>query len=250
MASGDEPGINRFFRRAGKDLTLRFFSQNLIISRLTTGMARRKRELLDILRERSKNGEAPARQAEPSRRTASAPSKLDASSSNTSTQEAISSKAPAKIRVPSDEASSWPIVPWIGIALLVGFVLLSIKFWPDGAAEASESEVDSSVAGVSEEPFAVLVAEYSFLPVNKTLAIQCALALRDQFPQLADTVLLTKFPPDDPRVFELWIGVDPDRGVLNELLRNVQEAQVQNHPQNPRPFASASIERRRPIATN
>ncbi len=213
-------------------------------------MARRKRELLDILREHSTNEEAPARQAEPSRRTASAPSKLDASSSNTSTQEAISSKAPAKIGVSSDETSSWPIVPWIGIALLVGFVLLGIEFWPDGAAEASSNGVGPSVADVSEEPFAVLVAEYSFLPANKALAIRGGRALRVQFPQLADTVVLTQFPPDDPQVFELWIGIDQDREGLNELLRNVQKAQVQDHPQNPRPFDSASIERRRPIATN
>ena len=147
------------------------------------------------------------------------------------------------------QGRSWSPLIGLGVALAV-VVLLGLKYWPLGPAEASTENDGNSSAVESTEPYAVLVAKYAFSPANRALAVQSGRALRDLFPALQKSVVLTKFPPEDPEIYELWIGRSEESGDLNDLLRQVQEASVDSLPQNPRPFASAYIERRRRIASN
>lgn len=151
---------------------------------------------------------------------------------------------------PKSGGRKWSSLIGIGVALAI-VVLLGLKYWPLGPAEASSGEDNANpAASQSTEPYAVLVAKYPYSPANRTLAVQSGRALRGQFPELQDSVVLTQFPPEDPEIYELWIGVSEDRDDLSDLLRQVQEAKVESLPQNPRPFASAYIEQRRPIASN
>ena len=55
------------------------------------------------------------------------------------------------------------------------------------------------------------------------------------------------YPQQQPDVMELWIGEAEEKAELTELLRRIQESQVSTDKNNPRPFASARIERRRNI---
>jgi len=151
---------------------------------------------------------------------------------------------------PKSGGRNWSSLIGIGVALAV-VVLLGLKFWPLGPAEASNDDGDeSSTALESNEPFAVLVAQYAHDPANKTLAVACGLELRAQFPDLQASVYLTQYPTEEPEIYELWIGESESQNELTDLLRQVQEATIETLPQNPRPFASAYIEQRRPIASN
>ena len=220
-----------------------------MISRLKTGMARRKRELLDILRDRPTDGEAPVKKTS-TRQAASAPSQSETSKTSTPASERSSQRLSSMSGAPKSGGRNWSSLIGIGVALAV-VVLLGLKFWPLGPAEASNDDGDeSSTALESNEPFAVLVAQYAHDPANKTLAVACGLELRAQFPDLQASVYLTQYPTEEPEIYELWIGESESQNELTDLLRQVQEATIETLPQNPRPFASAYIEQRRPIASN
>lgn len=224
---------------------LRFLHQNLMISRLKTGMARRKRELLDILRNRPP-GEGSAKKSS-ARRSESAPSQSEASKVSTPASERSSQRLSSMSAAPPAPGRNWSALIGVGVALAV-VVLLGLKFWPEGPAEASSE--DDGVAAVSSEPLAVLAAKFAYSPSNQTVAVKCGKELRAQFPEIQQTVYLTRFPPGEPEIFELWIGESQSSEELTDLLRQVQEATIETLPQNPRPFASAYIEQRRPLASN
>jgi hypothetical protein len=227
---------------------LRFLPRNLMISRLKTGMARRKRELLDILRDRP-NGEVPDKKTS-TRQTASAPSQSETSKPSTPASERSSQRLSSMSGAPKSSGRNWSALIGIGVSLAV-VVLLGLKFWPLGPAEASnDDDGENNAALESDEPFAVLVAKYAYSPANKATAIASGRELRAQFPDLQTSVYLTKYPPDNPEIYELWIGASESQNELTDLLRQVQEATIETLPQNPRPFASAYIEQRRPIASN
>ncbi|MBC8406179.1 MAG: hypothetical protein H8E15_13220 [Planctomycetes bacterium] len=147
------------------------------------------------------------------------------------------------------KGKSWPTLIGVSLTLAV-IVLLGLKYWPQGPAEANSGDNGVQLEALSSEPYSVLVAKFAFSSANRVLAVQSGRALRAKFPELETTVILTKFPPEDPEIYELWIGESKDSGELDELLRQVQETTVEDLPQNPRPFASAYIEQRRPIASN
>jgi hypothetical protein len=137
----------------------------------------------------------------------------------------------------------------IGVVGLLALVLISVKFWPTGPAEAAQGDAstDPAAAQVSE-PYSVLVATYKFKPAIQAIAIETARALRSQIPDHA--VELTVFPAEAPENIELWIGESTTTDDLQALLRQVQESSVPTDKKNPRPFASARIERRKPLTSN
>jgi len=210
-------------------------------------MARRKRELLDILRNRS-DGDGASKKPS-TRHTAPAPSQSEPSSRSASKSESSRTHRLSTMSSAPAKGKSWSTLIWVSLALAV-VVLLGLKYWPQGPAEANSDDNAVPAEQLSSEPYAVLVAKYAFSPTNRALAIQSGRALRAKFPELDSTVVLTKFPPEDPEIYELWIGKSEDSDELKELLRQVQEATIEDLPQNPRPFASAYIEQRRPIASN
>jgi antitoxin (DNA-binding transcriptional repressor) of toxin-antitoxin stability system len=227
-------------------------------------MARRKRELLDLLRERA-NQKDSARSAEASKPTAEQPSapvpsqsesqKPRPSAPSTPNKTLASAKpVPApRVKKRSSEKGSgfaWfaqhrtPVLAAVGLLVLVG----ALKFWPASTpAEAGEGKGgnDSQIAAATE-PFAILVATYQYNEKNVPLAQATGRAVRDLFRELAAPKLII-YPQQKPEVIELWIGEAEDKTELSELLRRVQESQVSTDKNNPRPFASARIERRRNI---
>jgi hypothetical protein len=231
-------------------------------------MARRKRELLDILRT-STSSDGPGAASTPDQaQSAEGTPKPPVSASvpsqpKPSTTAAKSSQGQARpntqgqtrpSRRPSEPRSSHSLnrpnlkVP-VGVVGLLVLVLLTLKFWPTGPADAAEtSDPNGSTAVVETEPYSVLVATYKFKPEIKAIAIETARALRNLIPEHA--VELTEFPAEAPENIELWIGASERKEELNALLRQVQESSVPTDKKNPQPFASARIERRKPLTSN
>lgn len=234
-----------------------FFLPSAYHLQARNGMARRKRELLDLLRERAKQKDASrsAESAQPSapkkvsapRPAAPAPSQPKVSQARRSASTARPS-APAK----SAAAGGWfaehrtPVLATIALLVIVG----ALKFWPGSIdpAEASGNG-DHPAAAESNEPFAVLVATYAYAPDKVKIAQTTGRELRDLFSDLPDPKLIL-YPQSDPELIELWIGEAPEATELQDLLRRVQESTVPTDPNNKRPFASARIERRRSISAN
>lgn len=223
-------------------------------------MARRKRELLDLLRERAKQKDA-SRSAEsaqpqaPKKAPAPRPSAPKPAPSQPKVSQARRSASTSRPAAPAKKAAagaSWfaehrtPVLATIALLVLVG----ALKFWPGSnePAEASGGE-GNPAAAESNEPYAVLVATYAYTPDKVKVAQTTGRALRDLFSDLPDPKLIL-YPQSNPELIELWIGEAPEPNELQDLLREVQESTVPTDPTNKRPFASARIERRRSITTN
>lgn len=133
----------------------------------------------------------------------------------------------------------------VGLLVIVG----ALKFWPASStpAEAGSGEGgDSATVAAASEPFAILFATYQYNEKNIPVAQATGREVRDLFPEIPAPKLII-YPQQNPDVMELWIGESNDKAELADLLRRVQEAQVSTDKNNPRPFASARIERRRNI---
>lgn len=228
-------------------------------------MARRKRELLDLLRERAdqKDSARSAEASKPSSQQSSAPApsqsespKPRPSTSSTSSKTLASAKpspakrAKVKRRPESGAGFAWfaqhrtPVLAAVGLLVIVG----ALKFWPASTpAEAGQGEAgNASAAAESNEPFAILVATYQYNETNVPIAKATGRAVRDLFSEL-DAPKLIVYPQQDPELIELWIGEAEEKTELTDLLRRVQESEVSTDKTNSRPFASARIERRRNI---
>lgn len=250
-------------------------------------MARRKRELLDLLREqarqkdssrsaegnRSEKPEAPKRPAkkpvDPKPRGSTPPPKP--ATQKPATQEAVKQGA-AKPAKPAKTPGSWarksgdapsrragrgantpgfaqrfaryrmPAMASLGLLLVVAL----IKFWPAGTPAEASGKGGSEVQ--QAEPFSVLVATYEFSSKGQEIARKTGQALRDLFPNLPDPQL-TGYPAENPVTIELWLGEAAEAEDLEDLLRQVQETSVPTDKNNPRPFATAVVKRRRPISS-
>lgn len=227
-------------------------------------MARRKRELLDLLRERA-NQKDSARSAEASKPTSEQPTAPVPSQSksqkprpstpstpNKTLASAKPSPAPRAKKRSSEKGSGleWfaqhriPVLAAVGLLVIVG----ALKFWPASTpAEAGQGEGGNGApVAAASEPFAILFATYPYTEDKIPIAQATGRAVRDLFPELAAPKLII-YPQQQPDVMELWIGEAEEKAELTELLRRIQESQVSTDKNNPRPFASARIERRRNI---
>ncbi|MAW61095.1 MAG: hypothetical protein CMJ94_09680 [Planctomycetes bacterium] len=138
-----------------------------------------------------------------------------------------------------------PVLATIGLLAILGL----LKFWPS-SNEPIEAGNGGEPAAVSNEPYAVLVATYAYDDAKKRIAQATGRAVRDLFPDHTSSLKLITYPQKDPDLIELWIGEAEDPSDLQDLLRQVQESTVPTDKNNPRPFVSARIERRRHISTN
>ncbi|MCH2101427.1 MAG: hypothetical protein MK209_05860 [Planctomycetes bacterium] len=222
-------------------------------------MARRKKELLDLLRERAKQDDASGsaesgQPSAPQEASASRPPASASAHSQPKVSQARHSASTVRPVVPAKTASGggWfaehrtPVLATVALLTIVG----ALKFWPGNSdpAEASGGEGLAAPAE-SSEPYSVLVATYAYSPDKVKIAQTTGRALRDLFSDLPDPKLIL-YPQSNPELIELWIGEEPEPNELQDLLRQVQESKVPTDPNNKRPFASARIERRRSISTN
>jgi len=227
-------------------------------------MARRKRELLDLLRERADQKDS-ARSAEASNPAAERPSApvpsqpksqnprpSTSSTPNKTLASAKPTSAPRAKKRSSEKGAGFgwfaqhrtPVLAAVGLLVIVG----ALKFWPASTpAEAGQGDNGKGAAvAESAEPYSILIVTYQHNERNVQLALTTARAVRDNFSDLDDPKVIV-YPRDKPELIELWLGEAEDKTELTELLREVQESVVSTDPTNPRPFASARIERRRNI---
>lgn len=193
-------------------------------------MARRKKELLEILRAR-KHSEGVVLPEVPQRRAKSdtAPSQ----SKHSSSLESNLSSAP---------------FPWV-IALLALVLLFSVVWWATGvvkidsgpvtavSTEFSSKSIQSDK--VASSPYSILTITYQPGQINR--AKQTALFLRDEagFPH----VLALATPKDNPKFYEIWVGESVREEDLGSLLDKVQATEMPERV-GVKPFASARIQRR------
>lgn len=211
-------------------------------------MARRKRELLDLLRERDSQKDA-SRAREAGKRTESKP----AEPKPVPSQSKKASK-PVQQRPEGVSANPAPSMaerfaqiprPVLGIvALLV--VVLGIKFWPGDStlADSGSGPDDPSAAVAADQPFAVLAAQ---IPLQEDSAAAEARTigrmLRDRFPELDDPVLAL-FPSGNAEHVQVWLGESTTESELEPLLRRVQQLELPGSVQAEVSFAEARIAKR------
>lgn len=237
-------------------------------------MARRKRELLDLLRERAKQKEA-SRSSEASKPSAPTSPKAPAPPKKEKPKPEAKAPRPAAPKLaPSQSKASqprrrvsgtrssgssaagvaWfqqhraPVFATIGLLVILG----ALKFWPAGSSPVDAGQGGPSndpSAAEATEPWSILVATYDYSEGTVPIAQATGRAVRDLFPG-EDAPKLIVYPQDQPELIELWIGEAEDAAELQGLLRRVQESQVDLDKNNPRPFASARIDRRRKLTAN
>ena len=195
-------------------------------------MARRKKELLEILRARKDSEGAVSSQVSQGRAT---PDTVPSQSKHS----------------PSlDSNLSLESFPW-AVTLLVFGLLSFVIWWAIGVETGTSSGpvTESSVANTEtknlEEP-KVVTSPYSILtityqPGQIDRARQTALFLRDQanFPN----VLALATPKDDPKFYQIWVGESAREEDLESLLVRVQSTEMPERV-GVKPFASARIQRR------
>jgi len=211
-------------------------------------MARRKRELLDLLRERDSQNDA-SRAREAGKRTESKPAEPQPAPSQSKKaskpvkqrSEGVSANAPASF---AERFAEIPR-PVLGIAVLL-LVVLGVKFWPGDATSASTGpeDDDPSAAAVTDQPFAVLVMRIPLSEESaKTEARTIGLMLRDSFPELPEPVLAL-FPRGDAEFVQVWLGEAPTESELEPLLRRVQQLELPGSVQAQVSFNDARIAKR------
>ncbi len=205
-------------------------------------MARRKRELLDLLRERppqSGSAKGPS-EDRPTRAKPSAPSQkpVSAPPQRPST---LAAKPPSQSGRSAGSKSGGPWaylkIPTLVVAVF-GLVALGL------AMPRLFGGNSSLKAAAGDPPFAILAAQYA--SSRKDIAIATAQAMKvqlgDQVP-----VQLIRYQASEQELLELWIGEATEAIALEALLLRIQAAQVPTDRNNSQPFATALIDRRRRV---
>ena len=201
-------------------------------------MARRKKELLEILRARKKAGggvppEVPKVTAKP---------------------KAVPSQPKPSASAASRLTDSFP---WTVAILAVS--LLGIVIWWSLGREDSESSsevtlttpvqasqpalqpVEAGGLVVSEAPSPYSILTITYQAGQKDRALRTGKFLRNQA-QFPFVMALAK-PREAPKFFEIWIGEADDSQDLEALLKRVQATEMPDR-KGVKPFASAQIQRR------
>ena len=201
-------------------------------------MARRKKELLEILRARKKAGggvspEVPKVAAKP---------------------KAVPSQPKPS---PSAVSRSTDSFPWTVVILAVS--LLGIVIWWSLGREYLESssgmalttpvqapqpalqpvEAGGSVVSEASSPYSILTITYQAGQMDRALKTGQFLKNQAQFP----SVVALAIPMEAPKFYEIWIGEADDSQDLDALLKRVQATEMPDR-KGVKPFASAQIQRR------
>ena len=193
-------------------------------------MARRKKELLELLHSQKKSESLSSRKEVPV--APPAPS------------------APSQIQLPRGSLRKAPFPKGL-LLIAVPFLLIALV-WAFGgnSGDSGSNTVNTTTApsppvpvvntpAVPPAPFAVLAITYG--ETGKDKAIRAASQLKKLgFPSV---VALATPTPSNPKFFEIWIGEEESADALQALLKRVQQTELSDR-KGKKPFQTANIRRR------